>query len=225
MPHTIGDASPLDPRAHRAPDEEPTATNSIVDDDAALALPPPPAVVPPPPPQPAAAPPARLKNGSGIRLPDSIANIFTVDRYLAEGGCGEVYLARQVETGGGFALKRVPVASQGTARWKDELNHCAEANIMLQLSRHANVMAMHYCIVFASEFFMFFDLIDGARDVIGAMTSGKLYKGESGEAVRARCLSILTQAAVAIAFVNEQGVLHEDVKHENGECVARDLCD
>ena len=55
---------------------------------------------------------------------------------------------RQVETSGHYALKRVLVASQGTTRWKDELAHCAEANVMLQLSRHANVMTMHYCIYF-----------------------------------------------------------------------------
>ena len=217
---TLGDAPPAPPRAAPAPEEQTTATKGVIDDDEALAPPPLPAVVvPPPPPQPAPAPPARLVNGSGIRRSGDIANLFVVGRFLAKGGCGEVYLARQVETGDRYALKRVLVTSRGTARWEDELNHCAEANVMLQLSRHENVMTMQYCIVSASEFFMFFDLIDGARDVIEAIKSGELYKGESGDAVRARSLSILTQAAVAIAFVNEQGVLHEDVKHENGECV------
>ena len=218
----VGVSPPAAPRAPPAPGEEPAATKSGIDDDDALAPPPPPSAVAPPPPQPAAAPPpARLKDGSGIRRSGDSADLFVLERFLASGGCGEVYRARQVETGGRFALKRVLVASQGTARWKDELSHCAEANVMLQLSRHENVMTMQYCIVFASEFFMFFDLIDGARDVDGTIKSGELYKGESGEAVRARCLSVLTQAAVAIAFVNEQGVLHEDVKHENGECKTR----
>merc|ERR1712185_31316 len=86
---------------------------------------------------------------------------------------------------------------------------------MLQLGAHPNIIALHYCVVAAdNEFLMFLTLVDGAKSLEDVAKSKALYAGTVG-AARRRIAGVLVDVATALGFCHANGVLHQDVKHEN----------
>ena len=158
----------------------------------------------------------KLAPGLSIYRQGTNEVIVTIEKYLTQGNFGEVYLARHVETQRPLALKRVRFAllTDAKERRTCEKGHLEETAISLSIARHQNVMALEYCVIDGSEFLMFLEFIDGASDLLAQIKSGQPYAREGNEA-RASIFEMLLQAAAGIAFVNEHGVLHQDVKSEN----------
>ena len=158
----------------------------------------------------------RLAPGQKLYRQGTSEAIVIVDKYLSQGNFGEVYSAHHVETQRRLALKRArfSILSDAKERHECEKGHLKESALMLSLARHRNVMALEYCAIDGSEFLMFLEFIDGASDLLAQIKSGKLY-ARAGNEARAYIFEVLLLAAAGIAFVNEHGVLHQDVKSEN----------
>ncbi|WP_321478089.1 protein kinase [uncultured Paludibaculum sp.] len=152
---------------------------------------------------------------SGMRtfVPGEIvAGRFRIERFLAEGGMGEVYAASDLELGGEVALKTIrpllATSDEILARFKQEI----------QLSRqvtHANVARVY-------DLFLHDVDLDGQRRPI-VFLSMELLAGETlAERVRrggalapAEALSLARKLASALDAAHAAGVVHRDFKSSN----------
>ena len=162
----------------------------------------------------------RLDKGYKIRLPRSGQVLFHVDAFIAQGNFGEVYKVSAPGSAHKYAMKRVRYAKflrnddfDRQERKHTELMHCREARLLLELKEpHPNVITVHFCIITTGEFLMFQALVAEARSLDHDL--GSLYCGSVID-VRNRLRQILIGVAKALAFVHDNGILHQDVKNGN----------
>jgi serine/threonine protein kinase len=162
----------------------------------------------------------QLKTGFEVRLPTTGELLFVIEKFIAKGGFGEVYVAASASTGTRRAMKRVRYADRPEAeRRKIEREHCQEALLMLEFERnHPNLVGLHFCLIAEKEFLMFQTLVEGARGLDVAVR-GELYSGTAREAQK-RVVGVLSELAAALAFCHASSILHQDVKPENvSQCV------
>lgn len=152
---------------------------------------------------------------SGMRtfLPgETVAGRFRIERFLAEGGMGEVYAASDLELGGQVALKTIrPLLMRSEeilARFKQEI----------QLSRrvtHAHVARVY-------DLFRHEVELDGQRRSV-VFLSMELLEGENlaerlrreGALKPEHALAVARQLAAALDAAHAAGVVHRDFKSGN----------
>lgn len=135
----------------------------------------------------------------GKRLGD-----YQIDRLLGAGGMGEVYLARQMSLEREVALKILPAELQRNEiylrRFEIEAKTAAKLN-------HKNVVQV-YAI----------DSVDGVPLIAMEYVPGtnlRQYVARKGPIALIPALSLMRQAAEAIAVAGEMGLIHRDIKPEN----------
>src|SRR4051812_44441822 len=143
-------------------------------------------------------------DGSARDLTGKTLGDFQVERMLGRGGMGEVYLARQISLNRPVALKvlRTDMLDNPTYLSRFE----AEATAVARLN-HPNIVHVYML-----------GCVDGIRFIAMEYVQGtnlREYLLRKGALELPLALSILRQAAVAIAAAGEVGLIHRDIKPEN----------
>ncbi len=139
-----------------------------------------------------------------LRLQESVAGRYSLERELGRGGMGVVFLARDVSLDRPVAIKLLPPGL--AARPAHRERFLREARVAARLS-HPNIVPIH--------------AVEDHDDLVWFVMA--FIPGESlGERLRARgtlpvgeVVQILRDAAYALAHAHGQGVVHRDVKPDN----------
>jgi len=128
---------------------------------------------------------------------------FTLERRLARGGMGDVYLARDENLGRFVALKLLPPSFGGDAEWVARFRQEARAASSIT---HPNIAHIYEVGEFEGRHYIAMEYIEGAtlRD-----------KLRLGALPPEQAIEIATQVARGLAAAHAVGVLHRDVKPEN----------
>lgn len=129
---------------------------------------------------------------------------FEVERLLGRGGMGEVYLARQISLNRPVALKilRADLANNPAYLSRFEVEATAVARL-----NHPNIVQVYTLGKEGDLRFIAMEYVQG--------TNLKDYLVKKGTVDLALGLSIMRQAAQAIAAAGEIGLIHRDIKPEN----------
>ena len=153
-----------------------------------------------------AEPQANAQGKKTVLLPGSVLlNRFRVDRLIAEGGIGAVYLVHQIPDGHPFAVKIIPEA--GIRNTDTRCSFIHELRLWMDLPSHPNLTACR-----------FFRSIDGNITVFAEYASrGSLKDWIRGDELTsfAMILDLAIQIARGIHAAHECGVIHQDIKPAN----------
>ncbi|HBP18021.1 MAG TPA: hypothetical protein DEA08_09545 [Planctomycetes bacterium] len=127
---------------------------------------------------------------------------YVLERLIAEGGMGAVYLARDTVLDRRVALKVLRSGSLAGARQlaRFQREACALAEL-----RHPNVVGIHAAGKAAQGAYLVLELVEGARSIVEAA---------EGLDWRSR-LELVRDAARGLGYAHRRGVLHRDVKPDN----------
>lgn len=126
---------------------------------------------------------------------------FLLERLLAKGGMGAVYVARQPETGRRVALKVVPVGSS------DRLARRFEREVdALGRLRHSNLVDVHAAGIDGDMGFIAMSYLEGGS-LEARLAAGPMTPAEAARVVR--------DAARGVAHAHARGVVHRDLKPAN----------
>ena len=148
---------------------------------------------------PAAAPIAGFAAGTVLK------DTYRIVRPLAEGGCGEVYLAAHTRLPGGFAVKvlrpRLTRDREALARFRQE------AEITSTLRHPHIVQVFDFDVTDGGVHYLVMELLDGVS-LADLVRSGAPLDPR-------RAINIIEQIAHALHAAHERGVVHRDLKPEN----------
>ncbi|MBX3417115.1 MAG: protein kinase [Pirellulaceae bacterium] len=140
-------------------------------------------------------------------VPEQIGQ-YEIVREIGAGGMGIVYEARHIELGRRVALK-VLTASLSTDRTHRERFH-REIRLASNL-HHTNIVPVFETGTYAGTPFFTMQLIDGQ-----SLEHWPIQTRQLSESVRFRlAATIICQAADALQYANNQGILHRDIKPSN----------
>jgi eukaryotic-like serine/threonine-protein kinase len=141
--------------------------------------------------------------GTAARLADELRDRYIIERELGRGGMATVYLARDLKHGRPVALKVLHpelAVSVGPERFQREIATVARL-------QHPNILTVHDSGETAGQLWFTMPFVEGEslRDYI---------RREQQLPVEV-ALRIATDAARALQYAHEHGVIHRDVKPEN----------
>jgi tetratricopeptide (TPR) repeat protein/tRNA A-37 threonylcarbamoyl transferase component Bud32 len=129
---------------------------------------------------------------------------FDVSGKLGQGGMGEVWRATDRALQREVAIKRLRSEIAGDERMRKKF--LKEARTVAAL-KHANIVEIHSVIEEGDELLLVFEHLDGQPlDAILA---------EHGKLTLDQTLEIVKQAAAALDYAHQQGVIHQDLKPGN----------
>ena len=139
-----------------------------------------------------------------------LGGCYRIIRPLAEGGCGEVYVAAHTRTNGRFAVKvlhrDLDIDSEAAVRFRHE----AEVTATI---RHPHVVQVFdYNVTDAGVPFLVMELLEGE------LLSERLARVGSLDPQSAT--AIIDQIAHALSAAHQRGIVHRDLKPENVMLVA-----
>ncbi|MHC4917281.1 MAG: protein kinase domain-containing protein, partial [Planctomycetota bacterium] len=129
---------------------------------------------------------------------------YQIQERIGEGGMGVVYKARQVSMDRTVALKVLSEKYSSNSEFIDRF--IREARSAGRLN-HPNVIHVHDVSKAGGRYFFSMEFIDGP-------TVKNLLK-EKGRLPYRQSLEIITQAAKALEFAHENGIIHRDIKPDN----------
>ncbi len=129
---------------------------------------------------------------------------YQIQERIGEGGMGVVYKARQVSMDRTVALKVLSEKYSSNSEFIDRF--IREARSAGRLN-HPNVIHVHDVSKAGGRYFFSMEFIDGP-------TVKKLLR-EKGRLPYRQSLEIITQAAKALEFAHENGIIHRDIKPDN----------
>ncbi len=151
----------------------------------------------------AAAAAARLMTARGSLDPGTSLGSYRIERFLAAGGMGEVYGARDTNLGRQVAIKILPDSvthdPERLARFRREAHVLAALN-------HPHIGAIYGLEEANGRQFLVLELIDG-ETVADRLTRGRLSVDDA--------LAIARQIADALESAHEKGIVHRDLKPSN----------
>lgn len=122
---------------------------------------------------------------------------------VGEGTYGKVYKARNVETGGLVAMKRIRMEAE-----KDGFPITAIREIkLLQGLRHPNIVNLVEMVVSKGHVYIVFEYLD--HDLSGVLHHPNIHFSE------ANIKSLMWQLLAGLQYMHEAGVLHRDLKGSN----------
>ncbi|MGH7591560.1 MAG: protein kinase domain-containing protein, partial [Gemmatimonadales bacterium] len=139
-----------------------------------------------------------------LAFQSALAGRYSIDRELGRGGMGVVYLAREVHLDRLVAIKLLPPDRAAVPALRERF--LREARLAAKLS-HPNITPIHA--VAETEGFVYFVMayIDGQNLTERVEARGPLATSEGTR--------VLREAAWALAYAHDQGLVHRDVKPDN----------
>ncbi|BGP41979.1 kinase subunit of RNA polymerase II carboxy-terminal domain kinase I [Rhodotorula kratochvilovae] len=148
-------------------------------------------------------PPAATPTPAPAAPPPAPTELYERLVQVGEGTYGKVYKARNVETGGLVALKRIRMEAE-----KDGFPVTAVREIkLLQSLRHPNVVSLIEMLVSKGHVYMVFEYLD--HDLTGVLHHPTI------NFTPAHLKSLMQQFLEGLGFIHRRGVLHRDLKGSN----------
>jgi serine/threonine-protein kinase len=139
-----------------------------------------------------------------ITLQTALAGEYSLEREIARGGMGIVFLAREVHLNRLVAIKVLPRPLAQRAEIRERF--LREARMAAGLS-HPNIVPIHR--VGETDGLPFF-----AMTYVNGMTLGERLR-QRGPVTPAILSSILREVSQALGYAHSRGIIHRDVKPEN----------
>ncbi len=141
--------------------------------------------------------------GAASKLGDALHDRYVIERELGRGGMATVYLAQDLKHGRHVALKVLHpelAASLGPERFQREIETVARL-------QHTHILAVHDSGEAAGQLWFTMPFVEGES------LRGRLRREQQLPVEVA--LRIATDAARALQYAHEHGVIHRDIKPEN----------
>ena len=139
-----------------------------------------------------------------VDFQSAIAGRYSLERELARGGMGVVYLAREVRLDRPVAIKLLPPSKASDPKLRERF--LREARTAAKLS-HPNIIPIHAVEEIGEFVFFAMAYIEGET-----LTERERRGGPLGPSHGSR---LLRDVAWALAYAHTQGVIHRDVKPDN----------
>ncbi|HYC76187.1 MAG TPA: protein kinase, partial [Planctomycetota bacterium] len=136
----------------------------------------------------------------------TVVDEYVVEELFSTGPGSAVYRSRQPSLNRTVALKLLPRARSNDARWVSRFRRSAE--ILAQIS-HPNIVPVYGVGSYAGREFLAMMFVQGGKSLDAA------YPAPQSDAALAGLLKATADAARALHFVHEQGLVHGDVKPSN----------
>ena len=128
---------------------------------------------------------------------------YEVQAFIAKGGMGAVYMARQKSLDRQVAIKILPSHTGGDAYWRNQFE--AEAKNMAKLN-HPNVVSVHDFGEYGDQPYIIMEMVRG-KSLYHSARGKKVDPRQAGRIVRDICYGL--------AHAHDQGILHRDLKPAN----------
>lgn len=132
---------------------------------------------------------------------DVVLERFVIERPIASGGMGSVFMAKDRRAGHAVAVKVLDLASDGAVE-----RFRREARVLSDLAHPGIVRYIAHGETEARESFLVMELLEG-QDLARRLSRGGLSLQQS--------LDLIRRTAEALAFAHSKGVIHRDVKPSN----------
>lgn len=139
-----------------------------------------------------------------IEKPEIVGDGYELGEVLGEGGMGVVRRARDGNLKRPVAVKMIRLDHRGDPAIKERFT--SEALILAKL-KHPNLPAIHDAFQENDCLYLIMELLDGPT--LYALVE------EKGPLAAAQSLEIIAQAAAAVDYAHEKGVVHRDLKTNN----------
>ncbi len=139
-----------------------------------------------------------------VDFQSAIAGRYSLERELARGGMGVVYLAREVRLDRPVAIKLLPPSKASDPRLRERF--LREARTAAKLS-HPNIIPIHAVEEIGEFVFFAMAYIEGETLTERVRRRGPLVPSDGSR--------LLRDVAWALAYAHTQGVIHRDVKPDN----------
>src|SRR5262249_24966546 len=128
---------------------------------------------------------------------------YQITSFLAAGGMGEVYRARDTRLGRDVAIKTLP---EEVATDQDRLARFQREAKLLASLNHPNIAAIYGLEKFDSRHFLVLELVEG-ETLADHIARGTILVDEA--------LRLAVQIAEALQAAHERGIIHRDLKLAN----------
>ena len=146
----------------------------------------------------------RVRQAAGEPPLEDFAKGFEILRFIAQGGMGTVYLARDKLLGRSVAIKRMRPEVRLDPRGPEMF--LKEARIVAAL-RHPNIVEIFSVVEEAQEVYLIFEFVEGRN--LNSIVD------EDGPLPPHECLRVVRQVAAALEYAHGRHVLHRDLKPSN----------